>query len=181
MKKNHFIKALVACLLILLTLNVKSQGINITAGANVVSNGPVSIVINGGSFKNDGTFSAGSGSVIFTGQNPATVGGSSTTTFYSLGINKTAVVKLLQNIVVFGNVALSNNNIDLNGFNIDLGNNGSLLGENANSFITSSSNGFVLKTANINNPIAFNPGNIGVEFTSAANLGSTLIKRGHQQ
>ena len=168
-------------LLILFYFSANSQGIHITSGANVVSNGASSIIVNGGSFINDGTFSAGSGSVILTGPNAATIGGSGTISFYSLGINKTAGVKLLQNIAVSGNVALTSNNIDLNGFNIDLGSNGSLLGENTNSYITSSSNGFVLKTANLNNPSALNPGNIGVEFTSAENFGSTLIKRGHQQ
>ena len=181
MLKNLLAKTPVVFLFILLSFNSNSQGFTITSGANVVSNGASSIVVNGGSFKNDGTFSAGNGSVILTGPNVATVGGASTISFYSLGINKTAGVKLLQNVAVSGNVALTNNNIDLNGFNIDLGSSGSLLGENASSYITSSSNGFVLKTANLNNPSALNPGNIGVEFTSPANFGGTLIKRGHQQ
>lgn len=156
-------------------------GINITSGGNVIVNGAPSIVINGGSFNNDGTFSSDLGSLILSGANPATVGGATSTSFYSLAINKTAPVQLLQNIGVTGLVALNSNNIDLNGYNIDLGSNGSISGENANSYITTSSSGFVMKSATLNNPNAINPGNIGVEITSVANLGSTLIKRGHQQ
>ena len=40
------------------------------------------------------------------------IGGASVTSFYSLGISKTAPIKLLQNIGVSGNVAFNNNNID---------------------------------------------------------------------
>lgn len=162
-------------------VQAKSQGINITSGANVVVNGAGMITINGGNFNNDGTFTASTGSVLLTGANAATVGGTSTTSFNILGINKTAALKLMQNIGVSGNVTLTANNIDLNGFNLNLGSSGSLSGENASSYITTTSGGFVTSTAVLNNPSAVNPGNIGVEITSAANLGSTLIKRGEQQ
>jgi Secretion system C-terminal sorting domain len=69
----------------------------------------------------------------------------------------------------------------LNNYTLDLGSSGSIAGERDNSSITGIRGGAIKITAVLNAPHAINPGNIGVELTSAANLGSTVITRGHLQ
>ncbi|MES1159392.1 MAG: hypothetical protein ABUM51_01420, partial [Bacteroidota bacterium] len=53
--------------------------------------------------------------------------------------------------------------------------------ENNSSYITGINGGTIKKTAVLNAPQAVNPGNIGVELTSQAWLGFTVITRGHVQ
>jgi hypothetical protein len=70
--------------------------------------------------------------------------------------------------------------LDLNGFNADLGTAGILQGENGSSRIIGSNGGGVLLHTTLNAPSQANPGNLGLVITSSQDLGSTVIKRGHQ-
>lgn len=70
--------------------------------------------------------------------------------------------------------------MNLNGFNLDLGTTGVLNGESSTSYITGTTGGYVQRTVTLNAPSAANPGNLGLEITSAGNMGSTIIRRGHQ-
>lgn len=166
-------------------LTAKAQGIIITSGSNFIVNGAGNLVVNNGSITNSGTFTPSTGTVLFTGTaSSATtfVGGSSTTNFYNLGINKSSGgAKLSHTIGIGNNLLMTSGNLDLNGFDIDLGSTGSILGESATAAITGSGGGTVNRTVNLNAPSAVNPGNIGIEITSASNLGLTTIKRGEQQ
>jgi hypothetical protein len=67
----------------------------------------------------------------------------------------------------------------LNEYTLDLGNSGSIAGERNEARITGSQGGTIRITAELNRPRAVNPGNIGVELSSEADLGSTIIIRGH--
>lgn len=162
-----------------------AQGLTITSGSNFVVNGNVNLIVKDGGFNNAGTFTPGTGSVIFSGTaapTVTTIGGTSTLTFYNLGFDKTAGnAKLSRGISVSNSVLMQQGSLDLSTFDLDLGSTGSISGETATSFINGQSGGTVMRTVNLNAPTAANPGNIGIEITSTANLGSTLIKRGHQQ
>lgn len=186
--KFNYTKKATSCLLALsavVPLMSIGQGLKITPGANVVVNNAANIVINDGGIINDGTFTAGTGTVTLTGSAAApasSIGGATSFSFYNLGINKSGGnARLVNGINVTNSLLMQNNNLDLNGFDLNLLTLGTVIGENANSRVTSSAGGFLIRTASLNAPSAANPGNIGIEITSSANLGTTVIKRGHQQ
>jgi hypothetical protein len=141
------------------------------------------LVINNGGINNGGTFTSGTGTVLLTGTSgTSSLGGTSPLSFYNLGINKTTGTGLLlKNVSISNSLLLTTGNIDLNGFTLDLGTTGSIVGESATSTVVGSLGGTVNRTVNLNAPNSFNPGNIGIEITSAANLGLTTIKRGQSQ
>ncbi len=161
-----------------------AQGILNTNGTRIVVNGAASIVINEGGFTNEGTFTKGTGSVVFTGSTATAnsfIAGAAATDFYNLILNKSANgLQLNRNIGVSNLVSFtSGDSIFLNTYNVDLGSTGSLSGETSSKRFTGQTGGYIMITQSLNAPVAVNPGNLGVEITSAANLGSTVIKRAH--
>ncbi|MEZ4962978.1 MAG: T9SS type A sorting domain-containing protein [Saprospiraceae bacterium] len=129
----------------------------------------------------EATFIPGTSTVVMTGGGNRIIGNSAID-FYNLEINKTSggSVKITGNLTVSNQLNLVSGGLDLNGKNIELIGNGTIIGESAASFIYSSTGaGVMKKTVALNAPISENPGNIGVTITSAANLGSTTIQRGH--
>jgi hypothetical protein len=82
---------------------------------------------------------------------------------------------------VIGTLTLDSGNLQLNGYALNLGTSGIIVGESDNSRIADVRGGTITITATLNAPHAVNPGNIGVELTSQANFGSTVITRGHLQ
>ena len=173
-------------IILLLPLSTWAQSITITPGASLVLSGNALLTIQDGGFTNNGSFLPGSGTVVFSGTIATTgssIGGSSSTAFNNVMINKSLNdVQLNSNIAVNGNLTMQSGNLQLNNYTIDLGSGvGAIIGENNNARITGLTGGTVNKTASLNAPAAANPGNIGVEITSTANLGATLIKRGHAQ
>lgn len=158
-----------------------AQGLTINNGGSVVVNGTANIVVNNGGISNAGTFNAGTGTVLFTGATAANISGTSNTAFYNFTIDKAGnTIKLLRNIDVTNTLGMTNGFIDLNGFDLNLGTTGSIVGENPNARVMGAAGGFLVKTATLNAPNKANPGNIGVEITTGDNLGLTTIKRGHQ-
>lgn len=172
-------------LIFIINIGINAQGIIIGNGATLNVNGAGNLVINNGGLSNAGTFTAGTGTVALTGTAQPTstsLSGTSPLNFYNLSINKTGgSARLLRNTSITNNLLLNNGNIDLNGFDIDLGSTGSLVGESVFSKVVGSSGGSINRTVLLNAPINVNPGNIGIEITSAANLGLTTIKRGQTQ
>ncbi|MBL0359078.1 MAG: T9SS type A sorting domain-containing protein [Chitinophagaceae bacterium] len=82
---------LLICLL--LTTVLHAQQITINQRSHIVMNGNVSLVINNAAFKNNGNFTAGTGTVAFSGNNDTAtsyVDGSNNTVFYNLTISKNA-------------------------------------------------------------------------------------------
>ena len=153
-------------------------------GGNIKINGTTNLVLHNTQFINDGTFTAGTGTVFITGNgtdSQSAIGGTSTTTFYNLQINKSANgSQLQQNIQVDNQLQMTSGNLDLNGNQLTLGTTGgTITGESETSRVTGSSGGVIQKTMDLNAPSSVNPGNIGVAISSSANLGSTTIKRGH--
>ncbi|MEO6540569.1 MAG: T9SS type A sorting domain-containing protein, partial [Ferruginibacter sp.] len=74
---------------------------------------------------------------------------------------------------------ISGDSVFLNNYNINLGNTGILIGERSNSRVTGLSGGYIQRTQIIDAGAAINPGNLGIEITSAVNLGNTIVRRGH--
>ncbi|MCB9295771.1 MAG: T9SS type A sorting domain-containing protein [Lewinellaceae bacterium] len=128
------------------------------------------------------TFIPGTSTVIMTGAGNRIIG-NSLIDFYNLEINKTSGgnAKITGDLTISNELNMVSGNLDLNNKTIELIGNGTIVGEGVASYIYSSiGTGVVKKTTNLNAPAAENPGNIGTSITSAANLGSTTIQRGHE-
>lgn len=161
--------------------SLSAQGLVINNGSNVVVNGASSIVINNGGFSNSGTFNAGTGTLAFTGTSAATISGSTATSFYNFLINKPgSSVALGRNASVTNTLSMGNGNLNLSGFDLNLGTTGSLSGERGTSRVLGPSGGYLISSATLNAPVRVNPGNIGLEITTTANPGLVTLKRGHQ-
>jgi hypothetical protein len=159
--------------------------LRVEQGTSIVANGDVKIVLNDANFVNNGSFTAGASTLLFTGsaaKQTMLIGGSSRTAFYNLSINRPFEQLQLDNdISVSGALNFTAGNLELNNRRLDLGSTGFIVGENINARIMGAKGGVVVATAMLNAPARVNPGNIGVELTSSANLGATTITRGHVQ
>ena len=93
--------------LVLSTAISHAPEIKVYSGTNLVMNGGVYFVINNTAFKNDGTFTASTSNVSFTGNTDTTiayVSGTSNTRFYNLTLNKSAYGVALKSAVGIKNV-----------------------------------------------------------------------------
>jgi hypothetical protein len=154
----------------------------ITPGAELYMSGNAQLTLQNIDLVNNGTFTAGNGTVFFTGNASSAISGSQPIQFYGLEINKTAasILTLQRTINVTQQINFVNGFLNLNNFNTDLGTTGTLLNEQENSRITGATGGRVLFSTTLNAPAAVNPANLGAIFTSAQNLGTVTIERGHQ-
>ncbi len=167
----------------LFTCTAAAQGIAIGTGAHLVFSGGAHLELVDAGLANDGTFTASTGTVGFSGisnTSPA-ISGSSPTGFHALTTDRgNAPVLLEQNVAVAQNVNMLNGNIDLNGYVLDLGTTGSLIGERNASRVTGPAGGYIRSVATLSAPVAANPGNIGLEVTSPVDMGLTEFRRAHQ-
>ncbi len=195
LKKNYMKRKRITLLFILLVLSngyiFSQNAFKIWPSTWVGVNGSATVIISDAQFINNGTFGATgtTGTVEMRGSVTApnsSIGGTSTTTFYNLTINKTTNdVELANNINVYGNLTLTSKGIDMKDYNIDLGSTGVLGVETDNNRIKSSGGsyggtGTINATRNIG--IGANTGiaGLGIDINAATNFGSTIIKRGHK-
>lgn len=180
--KTFLIKTVYAVTGLLLPAVLQAQGLYLTSGSQLVSSGTPSLVINNGGLRNEGTFTEAGSTLAFTG-NCATsasfISGAGTMTLKNLELRKSANgMQLNRNVSLSGNLTFtSGDSLFLNAYNLDLGTTGVLVGESGSSRITGRTGGYIQRTENLNAPDWVNPGNIGVSIKSAANLGSTVIRR----
>jgi hypothetical protein len=141
------------------------------------------LVLENTNLKNNGTLDAQAGTVILSGNSyNATIDGTPTTTnLNNLQIDKTSMtVSLAIDISIESEMEMISGFFDLGNNNLTLGTtSGTIVGETSSTYITASNDGEIIKTISLNQPSAESPGNMGVEITSAQNLGSTTIRRGH--
>ncbi len=154
----------------------------IGAGAQVQLTGNVQLVLKDINFINNGSFSPGNGTVLFSGEMNTSVSGTEPVQFYLVQINKDegSAVALQRPVGITNGVQFSQGLIDLNGHNLDLGSTGLLTGESEDSRIIGPAGGEVLLTTVLNAPSNANPGNLGAIIVSPQDLGIVLLKRGHQ-
>lgn len=156
----------------------------ISTNADMTVDGVVNMAIVEIDFHNNGTFNAGNGKVFFKETAASTnliLGGDSITIFNKITIDlQTQDLVLSNDIAANDSIVFTNGNCDLNGHDVNLGANGLLHGEDQNKSFVGSLGGHLIKTSNLNAPLAANPGNLGAVISTSANLGSTTIKRGHQ-
>jgi hypothetical protein len=177
MKKN--IPLLLFCIPAFSFLNAQLQ---ITNGGEIKMTGGALLTLQDINLVNDGTFNQTEGTIRFTGNTNTSISGNNVIRFYNMQLAKSVGNKVsLQRIISADNeVNFDGGNIDLNGFHLLLSSTALLIGENNNSRITTTSDGYIEITNTLNNPSSLNPGNLGAVFTSAASMGSTRIRRGHK-
>jgi hypothetical protein len=168
-------------ILSLLTAQSAYSQLSVGAGASVTATAGASLVLNNTGLVNNGTVSTNA-NILFTGNSAgSSTPLSSASSLGNITLSKTGGgVNLGSNVVTANNIQLSGGVVDLNGYNLDLGSTGNILGENATTYIAGPAGGNVLRTISLNAPNAVDPGNIGLEITSASNMGTTVIKRGNQ-
>ncbi|MBK7871638.1 MAG: T9SS type A sorting domain-containing protein [Saprospiraceae bacterium] len=158
----------------------------IAPGATVTVKGTGDITLENISLINDGTLDAAGSTVNFlfverAGSTDQLLGGIGASMLPDITLQMNNYNLLLNgNIDINGNITFVSGHFDLAGYNVLLDPNGQLVGETESSSFIGSLGGEIILTTDLNSPNAANPGNLGAEITSASNLGSTTIKRGHQ-
>ena len=178
----YYMKKLFFLLSNIIYLQGNSQNVfKISSGTFLRTSEASFIVSENTSLINDGNFQQASGTFKFTGDRDVFVSGKNASTFARLIMSKagTAKLKLQQDIAVTGELNFSGGLLDLTDFTIDLGTTGLLTGENEMTH-TIGKKGYIQIISILNAPNNSNPGNLGAIFTSTQNLGSTMVRRGHQ-
>jgi hypothetical protein len=176
-------KIIVVLIAINCTAQLFAQGtLNIAAGATVKPTGGAYLVFNNVNLVNNGTLqqAASDGNIKFAGSVDETISGSGTTTIDNLLIAKgsTANLNLQSNIAVVTQVNFTSGSLNVGDNNVNLGTTAVLNNETETSRAFSSGTiGYIQSTGVLNAPSSANLGNLGAIITSAANLGSTTIKR----
>lgn len=175
-------RLLVACFFILAYQMASAQAKWHTTGGTVKITGQASLVLQDADLINDGQFSATDGTVSLSGTSDNTIGGAGTTQLDHLRIDKSGAAKVQLSSNVFANrqIVFVQGLLDLNGHNLTLSSEGALIDETEQHRVIGPSGGKLVITQDLNAPNGDDPGNLGLTITSAANLGLTTIRRGHQ-
>ncbi len=162
---------------------------SLTVNSNLIVNASSTLVLGTGSTLNlgkdftvNGSLTPNSLPVTFVGTNHSTVSGN--IGFYDLVVNKTTSsynVVLGSDITVSNEVNLLSGNVELNGFELDLGGTGSLVNETSSNRVTGLTGGTIRATRNLNAPTDVDVAGLGAILSSSANMGSTEVIRKHNQ
>ena len=179
MKKIFFI--LCACVFVIQT---NGQGtLKITSGANITASGNAYLFLDNMHIVNDGTLqqTSGNGFIKLGGGQNVNLSGSSATIINQLLLAKSgsSSLTLQSNIAVLSQVNFSGGLLNLNNNVLNLGNTGVLTGESETSRALTTGSGYIQANSILNNPSSVNLGNLGAMITSTANMGNTIIRRGH--
>jgi len=155
--------------------------LNISSGTQWVNGGAVTINLTDLDLVNNGTYTAGNSSTKFTGTQNSTVGGTSSSLFDIIEVAKINNAKILlgKTINVGTSINFISGLLDLNNNNILLNPSAYIAGETEVNRIIGANGGYVEITKDLNAPFSSNPGFLGAIISSAANLGSVTIRRGH--
>ena len=159
------------------------SSLRLLPGANITSANGAYLVLNNISVVNNGSIqqTTGDGFVKLTGANDVSLSGSGTTTINTLLLEKTgaATFSLLANATIISKVNFSGGLLNLNNSVLNLGSTGTFSNESEISRAFTSGSGYIQASGNLNAPNAVNLGNLGAVITSPANMGTTVVRRGH--
>lgn len=177
----HESKRLLSFLLLigLLTQTAAAQGVTVEAGGQVTlqNNGRMATTYD---LVVQGTLTTAPGTLIrFEGAAAQTISGASPSlTLYGLTVNKPAEDLTLQiNLKVPDTLTLTQGDLDLNGFVINLSLTGTLAESPGNR--VKGTSGTIFTTRPITAPSGLNVAGLGAEITSSATFGSTFVRRSH--
>ena len=129
-----------------------------------------------------GTLNAVNGVLAFTGPDNSSITGN--LTIASLEINKAGNIQKLSlgsNISVSNQLNMVSGDLDLNGFQLDLGSTGNLVNETAVNSVTGLAGGSIRAVRSLNAPSEVNVAGLGAVLSSSQNMGSTEVIRRHNQ
>ena len=174
-------KCILFILVGLILVQLSAAQFTISTGATFSFSGNAKLTLSNMDLVNNGSLSAGTGSILFAGNADNVLKGTQPINLYDIAIDKsTGRVQLHVPLAASHQVLFTSGLLDLNGNDLNLGTTGSLSGEQEASHVIGSSGGAVIFTTDLSAPSSANPGNLGIIITSAQNLGNTTIKRGHQ-
>jgi hypothetical protein len=184
---RKYIYTSIICLLITTSMAMTLQAqdvLNIKSGTVVSSTGGVVITLRDMDLHNDGIFTQGigQGTVVFNGSASNSISGNSIPLFDMLQLSKTGGgnITLQRGISIGSGITFNGGILDLNAQNILLSSIASLINESETSHITGTNGGYTEINTTLTAPSDVNPGNLGAVFTSSQDLGSVVIRRGHQ-
>ncbi len=179
-----FRKSWLTCFSLFLVVLASAQNtLKIESGAVFKTLGGVVITLHDMNLDNDGTLSQapGEGKFRFSGAVDNNISGTSAPLFDIFEIAKTGTAKISLNrdINIGSSLNFTSGLVDLNNNNIMLASAALLTGESEASRIIGPAGGYIQIVNTLNAPASVNPGNLGAIISSAANMGSTTIRRGH--
>ena len=128
--------------------NIKAQNakLHIVGGnVNITNSGSTKVILKNTKFVNDGSFDAGNSEVELSGNTTtlnSSIGGSSSTTFYKLEINKAANdATLSQNISINHNLTLTSGKLELSNYNLSMGDNATFSNINKDRYVKTNGTG----------------------------------------
>lgn len=148
------------------------------ASLSLASNVDIEIVNNLSAF---GAFNANGRTVTFSGNQHSSIFGSPLLHHVNLNkANSNLRIELNGNVGLSGRMDMISGDLNLNGFDVNLGSTGEILNETAQNKIYGSS-GRLITERILNAPNAMNIAGLGAVITSAVNMGMTQVIRGHEQ
>jgi hypothetical protein len=172
-------------IVIITATQVFGQGsLKVTPGASVKTINGSHIVLNNTSLVNNGTIqqAVNQGVFDFHGNSNNTISGSGNIQLdrINLAKNPGATLTLQRSISIGTELVFNGGLFNLDNYILDLDGSGVLTNESENSRAFTTGTGYVQATRILNSPASVNVGNLGAVISSSKNLGSTIIRRGHQ-
>ncbi len=154
----------------------------ITTGTHLVSQGQPKLVLDDMRWDQNGSFIPSQSEIVMQGSLITKFGGVAGPNVYDLAIDKQApgLVLLTSNVVLSHELNLVSGDLALDGYLLNLGSTGILVQEKETSRVKDpSGSGSIVAVATLNAPNQANPGNLGLEISSSANMGSVAVRRFH--
>ncbi|MES1216787.1 MAG: Calx-beta domain-containing protein [Bacteroidota bacterium] len=175
-------KFLLVLIVLKSTVPLFSQGgIRVDSGTTIKSSNGAYIVLNNAGLVNNGGIQH-SGVIKFIGNTNVSLSGNGSSVLdkINLSLSPATMLSLLNNVIVDSEFSFSGGLLNLNNNKLDLGTSGLLTNESETSRAYTTGTGYIEAVKNLNAPSQVNTGNLGAIISSSANLGSTIIRRGHK-
>lgn len=141
------------------------------------------IVLENTHLVNNGTINlnSGNGTFKFSGSTNTNISGTNKPLFNNIELAKTGSSQLVlqRDVDAWGSILFTSGILHLNNHVLDLGKFGYLTNENEVNHVIGPAGGYIQWSDVLNAPSSSNPGNLGAILTTAQNLGTITIRRGH--
>lgn len=118
---------------------------NVTINAGTFNSNSLNLTL-GGNWTDNGSFTAGTGSITYNGSGPQTIGGSSVAAFNNLTINKISdLITLATNLTVSNTLSLTSGKIAIGNNSLTLGSSGSITGASASNYVVATGSGKLIQ------------------------------------
>lgn len=180
MKKSIY-PGIVFCFLLCKAATAQAQSLTISGNLQVRTEGNIRLVLENMNVLNNGAGDFSGSTIVLTGADQVSLGGSGNWHVRSLVINKNSGMAFLDKpLLVNDSISLQKGVLNLNHQTVLLAPVATIEGENEENRIVGPDGGEIMITQSLNNPSSVNPGKLGAFITSAANMGAVTVKRGHK-